>query len=130
MNRLLTLTPLQFLRIDGLGAMLSTFLLGYVLVELKKQIGMPVDILHILAGVAFLFMIYSFFSYLSKPKKDWLYLRIIALLNIGYCLATLCLIILFYDVLTLIGLIYFVCEILIIFGLAVLELKVAAASKD
>ncbi|MEQ9468226.1 MAG: hypothetical protein RLN88_12485 [Ekhidna sp.] len=109
--------------IDAIGAMLSAVLLGIVLVQFQPMIGLPVHILRILAGIAALFMIYSFSCFMVNPTNAAVKLRTIAIANLLYCVITLVLMILFFDELTLYGLAYFIIEIMVIVFLAKHEFK-------
>ncbi|WP_425392044.1 hypothetical protein [Ekhidna sp.] len=109
--------------IDSVGALLSSVLLGLVLVHYHSLIGMPVPILRVLAGVAVLFMIYSFSCYYINPVNAKARLRTIAIANLLYCVTTLILMGIYFDMLTLLGLTYFILEILVITFLARFEFK-------
>ena len=61
--------PKLIFLIDGFGAILSVFLLGFVLVQLESIIGMPSQTLYILTGIAGVFSIYSFFCSFRITKK-------------------------------------------------------------
>ncbi|SNT28287.1 hypothetical protein SAMN05421640_3163 [Ekhidna lutea] len=123
-NSKLVANPLRKLfLIDSIGAILSAILLGYVLVEFQSLIGMPEDILKVLAGIASLFFLYSISCFLVNPMNAETRLRTIAIANLLYCLATLILIIIYFDQLTLLGLSYFLLEIIIIVAIARLELR-------
>lgn len=115
----------KLLLIDGIGALVSALFLGVVLVILQPHIGMPVETLHLLAILAVIFAIYSFGSYFLLKGKWSYYLKIIALVNLSYCLLTLGLVIKHFQVLTALGLAYFGIEILIILILVRLELASA-----
>ncbi|AQG79762.1 hypothetical protein [Spirosoma montaniterrae] len=59
-------------------------------------------------------------------KQSWKpYLRLIAIANLLYCGLTAGLMIYFYQRLTVWGLAYFVAEIIVVAGLALVELKTA-----
>ena len=108
---------------DGLGALLTTFFLGYVLVRYQSTIGMPENVLFLLASIAAFYTIYSLSCYYFSPK-DWRkYMRGIAIANLIYCCLTGCMVLLFSDLLTTWGYVYFLLEILIIIALARFELR-------
>ncbi len=109
--------------IDSIGALLSAILLGLVLVHYHSLIGMPAHVLRVLAGVALLFMIYSFSCYYVNPVNAKARLRTIAIANLRYCVTTLILMGVYFDELTLLGLTYFMLEILVITFLARFEFK-------
>lgn len=109
--------------IDSIGALLSAVLLGLVFVYYQYLIGMPVHILRVLAGVAVLFMLYSFSCYYINPVNAKARLRTIAIANLLYCVTTLILMGVYFDELTLLGFTYFILEILVITFLARFEFK-------
>lgn len=125
LNKIASNPKLMFL-IDGFGAMLSVFLLGVVLVQLESVIGMPSQTLYILAGIAGVFSVYSFF-WAFRITKNWkTFLKIIAFANLSYCLLTFGLLFYHHSELTTLGTIYFLSEILIIVSLAIFELRIAS----
>lgn len=125
MNKI-TLSPKILFLIDGLGALLSAFLLGIVLANLEPTFGMPVKILYFLSALACLFALYSFWNF-WKFKETWKpYLRVIATVNLMYCLLTASLVIYFRQELTTWGWLYFLLEMVVIIGLVVVEFKTAS----
>lgn len=111
--------------LDGIGAIVSAFCLGVVLVYFNAQFGMPKSILYWLAGIAVFFSVYSFFCYF-KIEKNWkFYLKIIAILNLLYCLVTAYFVCKFYPNLTSLGVLYFVGEIIVIVSLVSKEFQIA-----
>lgn len=112
--------------IDGIGALLTAFLLGFVLARFEEYVGMPPSILYLLSAIAFTYAIYSLTCRL-KIKGNWKpYLKIIAFANLAYCVITLSLVIFYYSNLTALGLGYFVLEIVIIVVLAKIELTIVS----
>ena len=120
--------PKLMFGIDGLGALLSMFLLSVVLVQLEDRIGMPAKTLYILAAIAGFFAVYSFICAL-RIKKNWRsFLKIIVIFNLSYCILTFSLLLLHQAHLTSLGIVYFLLEILVIASLALFEFKVATIS--
>ncbi|MFK8005440.1 MAG: hypothetical protein AB8H03_03680 [Saprospiraceae bacterium] len=125
-HRMISNPKLMFL-IDGLGAVLSVFLLGVVLVQLENLIGMPSKTLYVLAGIAGFFVVFSFFC-AFRIKKNWrLFLKVIAFFNLSYCLLTFSLVLFHQAHLTTLGVGYFLLEIIIIVSLSIFEFKVATS---
>ncbi|WP_462248677.1 hypothetical protein [Ekhidna sp.] len=120
-----SLTTKNLFLIDGIGAAVSALFLGIVLTTLNDYIGMPLDVLYILAGLATLFATYSISCYFISPSNSCFYLKIIAYVNISYCMLTCILAYLHYKSLMTLGWIYFVGEVLIIITIVRLELKEA-----
>lgn len=112
----------QLFLLDGLGALVSAFFLGYVLVQWEAFFGMPREALYYLAGLAGLFALYSLTCYFLGPRPLRRYLRFIAGLNLLYCFLTLGLVIHHYPSLSFWGRAYFILEIGIILGLVYGEL--------
>lgn len=109
--------------IDGLGALLSAILLGIVLVGLEPFIGMPPDILYVLAGIASAFAIFSLLHY-WRWNPDWQSrLKIIAIANSIYCCLTIGLVVYYLERLTTLGIIYFFVEAAIIIALVAFEFR-------
>lgn len=100
--------------IDGMGALISSFFLGLVLVQLQSYIGMPIRVLLLLAAIALIFAFYSLVCYYSNFKNWKHYIKVIAIANSLYCSLTIGLMIFFYQYLTLLGLSYFGIEIIIV----------------
>lgn len=90
---------------------------------------MPYEVLCCLSVIARIFCIYSLLCFLYAGKSWRFYLRIVGMGNLVYCSATIGLIIYFYRQLTALGLIYFVLEIMVIAGLAALELTTASNNR-
>lgn len=120
------LKPKKLFLLDGLGALLSAFCLGVVLVKLEHLIGMSPKVLKILALLACVFAAYSLSSSYFV-KENWsIYLKIIAAANFLYCCTTMILVVYFLTQLTTLGIVYFVVEVVIILSLVRIELKTAA----
>lgn len=114
--------PYHVFLADSIGALVSVFMLGFILPRFESVFGMPKRVLLILAGIAFFFFLFSLLHSIFKPK-DWkTSMVIIAILNLGYCCLTLFLVIYFLEDLTRFGLVYFMVEIFVILILAFFEL--------
>ena len=115
--------------LDGLGAGLTTCCLFFVMRNYLQYFGMPSNILTSLSIVGLVYCCYSF-SCFFLIKENWqLFLRIIAIGNFLYCVSTIILVYLNYSYLTLLGMTYFLAEIIIIVGLLNLEWRVANKKK-
>ena len=121
----LTPNPKTLFLIDGLGALLTAFLTGVILRKFEDNFGMPQKHLIILSILACIFAVYSMSCYFFVGKNWRLFLKIIAVSNLMYCVLTAYLIIVLYQQLTILGIIYFIGEILIIIGLVYIELSVS-----
>jgi hypothetical protein len=117
----LTSNPKNIFLLDSVGAFLTAFLLGFVLIQFQDAFGMPQKILYILSAIALLFATYSLCCYLFVANKWHYYLNIIMIANTLYCCLTTGLIIYYFHKLTALGLTYFILEIVVILFLVYLE---------
>ena len=111
--------------IDGFGAMVSAFMLGFVLMNNQPLIGMPVEVLQILASIPCVFAMYSFAGRFIIKGRVEPYLKWIAIANLMYCLTTAGLVLLFLSEMTALGIAYFIVEIIVVVYLSRAELIVA-----
>jgi len=125
----LTLKPKSVFLADGIGAVLTAFLLITVLKTFNEYFGMPRETLTILSMLALILAIYSFSCFVFSDNNSQKLLKPIIVANLTYCILTLGLVIYFFNKLTILGLTYFVGEILIIGGLIYIELKTLEASR-
>lgn len=124
MGKLLALQPKTLFLIDGIGALVTAFLLFAVLKTFHEYFGMPECVLTWLSAIAVVFSIYSLTcSFLVK--RNWKpFLVIIATANLLYCCLTTLLVVYYFPFLTILGVLYFLGEIAIICGLVFIELKI------
>ncbi|MEM1357945.1 MAG: hypothetical protein AAGF89_07095 [Bacteroidota bacterium] len=122
--------PRQLFLIDGIGALVSAFSLGVVLVYFEAVFGMPRKLLIPLALTAVLFALYSLTCYWKKPGNWQPFLRFIAIVNLLYCGVTICLVLQQYQNLTGLGITYFILELAIVIPLALFEWKTAGSQKE
>lgn len=115
--------PSRLFAIDGAGALLSAVLLGVVLPAVQHLIGMPRPALYLLAAFPILFASYDAWCYLRLRKGVAPWLRLIGLANLLYCALSVGLLIYHFSLLTPLGIVYFVGELLIVLFLATLELR-------
>lgn len=118
----LTLNPKKLFLVDGSGALLTAFFLFAILRTFNEYFGMPKPILDILSIIALAFSVYSFCCYFLV-KNNWQpFLRAISIANLLYCCLTTGLVIYNYPRLTILGVSYFVIEIILVCGLVFLEI--------
>ncbi len=108
--------------LDAVGAFVSIIFLS-LLYSFDDFFGMPKSVIQIFLGIATAFFVYSTTIYFIKPINWQFYLKVIATLNICYCLFTLYHLHQNLDTLTLYGHTYFIAEILVILILSTYELK-------
>lgn len=117
--------PATLFLVDGLGALLSALLLGAVMPRLISFVGIPVSTLYLLAAFPVLFAIYDFYCFRGDGRKAGSQLRVIATLNLLYCILSVGLVIYHRDTVTIPGFVYFVLELLIVVSLALVEFSVS-----
>jgi hypothetical protein len=122
----MSINPKKLFLIDGLGALFSAFMLGFVLVWLEEYFGIPIHILYILSVFPILFFIYDMLVFRLVEKRIRLFLKVISVLNILYCILSLILFFGHYQELRLLGWIYIISEILIVLIIAGIEWKTAS----
>lgn len=77
--------PKELFKIDGIGAILSAVLLGFVLVHFEELFGIPKSTLYFLALLPCFFACYDFYCYFRVNKKSKYFLKGIAFVNLSYC---------------------------------------------
>jgi len=108
--------------LDGVGAAVSAFSTGLVLPLFSEELGLPPQVLYVLALFPLAYGIYSLSCYrFVKETKPWMLLGI-ALANIGYCLIAGALIF-SYEGLTGWGQTVLAAEIAVILGVVAIELN-------
>ncbi len=122
----MVLHPKRLFLIDGLGALLSAFLLGVVLVQLESIFGIPAKALYILAFLPCIFAIYDFYCYLRVKKNQRYFLTAIALMNLMYCFVSIGVAFQHHQKITASGWVYIILEISILIVLISIELKTAS----
>jgi|SRR5690554_2880712 len=119
--------PRHLFLLDGIGAFFSLFLLGILLIRFEHFFGIPVSTLYFLAFFPLCFLLFDLFSFFIVRRNYQIYLRIIAILNIAYCLLSIVLSLYQYDNISSFGLLYIFIEVTVIGIIAALELNVAKA---
>jgi uncharacterized membrane protein len=112
--------PKRLFLLDGLGALLTAFLLGIVLVQFEEQVGLPPGMISSLALVACAFAFYSLACY--KLVKNWRpYLLVIAFANAVYSFFTLGMLVYYHQRVTTLGVTYFLLEFIVVSGVVAIE---------
>ena len=115
--------------IDSLGAILTAFFLFVIMRQFNGYFGMPKTVLTYLSLIAICFCIYSTTCFLFLKGRWTPFIRLIGIANLLYCALTIGLLIKYYSLLTIIGITYFLIEIIIIYVLSYVELRVATEIK-
>ncbi|WP_428742277.1 hypothetical protein [Tenacibaculum sp.] len=121
----LLLNPKKLFLIDGLGAFVSAFLLGVVLVKFESIFGIPPSTLYLLAILPVFFAFYDFYCYQKKDSKQKQFLKWIALMNLLYCSLSIGAALYHLETITRLGWIYISGEVIIIIILSITELITA-----
>lgn len=111
--------------IDGLGALLSAFLLGVVLVRFEGLLGIPTTTLYALAVLPIFFAIYDGYCYTNSKNNIGQSLKIIATMNVLYCCLSVACIFYHQETISIYAELYIFIEILIVLALAFVEYKLA-----
>ena len=119
------LNPKELFMIDGIGAILSAFLLGVVLVKFESIFGIPSSTLYFLAAIPICFATYDFYCYHKENSELAQFVKGIAIMNFLYCCLSLGFAFYHVETITSLGWTYILIEIVIVIILATIELKVA-----
>lgn len=118
----------QLFLVDGLGALLSAFLLGIVLVQFVSFFGIPQQTLYILAVLPCCFAGYDAYCYFKIQHSLGIHLSRIAIANLCYCCLSIGLALYHHHQITIWGWLYLLGEVVIVSMLARIELRVARQS--
>ncbi len=116
--------------IDSVGAFMTAFSLFVVMQQFNEYFGMPKNELTYLSVIAICLCIYSVTCFLFIKGDFTPFIRFIGVANLIYCALIIGLLIKYYPLLTIIGTIYFLSEIVIICILSYIELNVAKRNKE
>lgn len=124
----ISLNPKKLFLIDAFGALLSSFLLGVVLVRFENIFGIPVPVLYFLAILPLAFAVYDFYCFTRVKENIGLFLKSIAYINIYYCFISLGLAFYHFKRITYLGWTYILIEVFIVIALANIEFRTANVS--
>ncbi len=116
--------PRHLLILDFVGAIATFLVTMFVLASEWLPTGLPSWLLRSMALVAASFACLDFVMYFFKDKVH-LALATIAILNVAYCIASICICFLHYSSVTLLGWIYFAIEVPVVLGIAYWEWSVS-----
>lgn len=117
--------PKTIFLVDSIGAFLSAFCLMIISRFYSNYFGINPSTLQLLTILPIIFCIYSACCYLLIKRSYKPFILIIAIANFLYCLITLVLMFTLYSELTILGLSYFVIELMIIALIISIEFKVS-----
>ena len=130
MNKLLSLNAKKLLLLDAFGAGITVLLLALIVEPFQERFGMPMVVLRFFSIIACIYTIYSLMSHYFGNQKHEILLKIIAFANIFYGCLIAFFVVRYFEKLTLLGMIYFSGEILLILSLVALELQIAYKSVE
>lgn len=117
--------PRQLIRIDAIGAFVTALLLMLIAKNFSLQFGISKAVLSLLSYVALLICCYSAICSLFLKNISSPIMVSIAMINTAYCILSIGLMIYLHKQITLIGIIYFFIEIVIISYLIWIEYKIS-----
>jgi uncharacterized membrane protein YobD (UPF0266 family) len=107
--------------LDGAGALLSVFLLGVCLPAYTHIIGMPPHVLYLMCAAPAAYLLYDIYAFFFANHRNPKWLQAIMLANLGYCLFTSALVILYFQDLSAWGRLYFTAELGVILSLVMYQ---------
>lgn len=116
--------------VDSLGAFVTAAFLFVIVHHFNEYFGMPGKETAWLSAIAVAFSCYSAACYLFLKAVPTPFFRFIGIANLAYCALTIGLLVKYHASLTIIGIAYFLMEILIICALSYVELNVATRIKN
>jgi hypothetical protein len=125
-----TKKPEKLFLTDALGAAISAVILAAVLGNFSNYFGMPQNVINLLSGIAVMLCTYSLLCYGMVKKQQAGFITIMSRANFLYCILTAVFVVMHFQNLTVLGLSYFLIEMIIICTLVYIEFKVAEAIKN
>lgn len=125
----LTEHPRKLFLVDSMGALLTTAQLFFVLRPFHLYFGMDEGMLTQLSVFTTCFFIYSMVCFLFLKRRWAPFIKAIAIANLFYCILTMCILVMYFKELTLIGVTYIFIEAMVICTLVYVEFKTAVNLK-
>jgi hypothetical protein len=122
--------PKTLFLIDSVGALMTALSLIVIVREFIEYFGMSKNEVNYLSLLAFCFCMYSAICYMFLKSNFSPFIRFIGIANSSYCALIIGLMIRYKSSITVIGIIYFLVEIIIICCLSYVELKVANGNRQ
>lgn len=110
--------------LDSFGALFTAFLLFVVLRTFNAYFGLSKITIEYLSWLALVFSIYSFCCFFLITKNWKSFLKIICIANILYCLLILVIILYYFQSISVLGIAYFLGEIMVISKIVFLEIRI------
>jgi hypothetical protein len=115
--------PKNIFLIDSFGALLTALLLFVVLRTFNNFFGLSKNTFEYLSLLALIFSIYSISCFLIVNTNWKSFLKIISVANILYCILTFCILLYNYQSISVLGVVYFLSETIVIARIVYLEIK-------
>lgn len=115
------MNPKSYFIIDYLGALISSCMIGIVLVRYESFFGIPSEILYWLAAFPILFAIYDLMCYFFASDHISRWLKGIAVMNISYCIFSIIAAYYHAQSITIYGWLYIILEVIIVIYIAYRE---------
>jgi len=120
----LSSNPKQTFLMDLVGAIITAFFTGIVLVYFHDCFGMPKKALYVLSSLACFFALYSGINFICFDKnKAAFLLKIIVAANSFYALLSIYFVINYFEQLSILGIAYFFIEKIILLCVICIEMK-------
>jgi hypothetical protein len=110
---------------DGLGALVSAFLLGIVLVKVQDLVGIPSSTLYVLASLPIAFSLFDGYCYWNKKLNVPFCLKVMATVNVLYCILSIGYMLFHIKNMTYLGVMYIVLEVCVVMLLATIEWRIS-----
>lgn len=116
--------PKNIFLLDGLGGLLTGIFLIVVLPYFQDAIGLPINVLYALGAIGVCYGIYSLSCFRFVQSNFGVWLKVIVLANLIYCVVIAGVVTFFLEEMTLIGIGYFAIEVLVILALVFVEIRI------
>ncbi len=116
--------PKYIFLIDGMGGLLTALFLIGVLPYFQDAIGLNKIVLYILGSIGACYGIYSLCCFRFVKSNFDVWLKVIVLANLIYCVAIAGVVTFFLEEMTLIGVGYFAFEVLVILAIVFSEIRI------
>jgi hypothetical protein len=126
---LFTINPKKLFIVDALGAFVTACSLLIFIQQFNQYVGLPKTALTFLSSIAISYCACSTACCLFLKNRWTIFLIVIGIANLLYCIVTLGILIKYYQVTTIIGALYFWGEVVIICTLSYVEITVARRIK-
>ncbi|HMP29002.1 MAG TPA: hypothetical protein PKD85_05355 [Saprospiraceae bacterium] len=111
--------------LDAIGATVSAVLIYLLFILFQSNFGLPIAVAKFLVVFPIVIAILSYICHFVSIKNLEKSLKITAYFNLLYCFLTITIVVMYYNELTILGILYFIAEKTIVIPLALFELKLS-----